>query len=84
MEMIMMKKLICIAVVAIMLCSFGLSVAALSSPIATEHPTTPSSTTTPGNSEKSSPKTGDPLWIILGLSILALGAGAVAVKKIKE
>lgn len=83
MEMIMMKKLICIAVVVIMLCSFALSTAALVSPVASEHPTTPSATT-PGNPDKSSPKTGDPLWIVVGLSILALGTGAVAVKKIKE
>ena len=44
---------------------------------------TPDTPTNPDNS-KSSPKTGDPLWIVLGLSILALGAGAFAVKKIKE
>ena len=36
------------------------------------------------NDSKTSPKTGDPLWIILGLAVLALGAGAIAVKKIKE
>lgn len=46
-------------------------------------PDTPAKPSNPDNS-KSSPKTGDPLWIVLGLSILALGAGAVAVKKIKE
>ena len=79
----MMKKFISIAVVAIMLFSFCLSTAALVSPVATEHPTAPSATT-PGNPDKSSPKTGDPIWIVVGLSILALGAGAVAVKKIKE
>lgn len=32
----------------------------------------------------SSPKTGDPLWFVLGMAVLALGAGALAVKKIKE
>lgn len=37
-----------------------------------------------GSDSKSSPKTGDPLWIVLGLAVLALGAGALAVKKIKE
>ena len=37
-----------------------------------------------GNEDKTSPKTGDPLWIVLGLAVLALGAGALAVKKIKE
>lgn len=36
------------------------------------------------NDDKTSPKTGDPLWIVLGLAVLALGAGALAVKKIKE
>lgn len=36
------------------------------------------------NSSSTSPKTGDPLLIILGLAALALGAGAFAVKKIKE
>lgn len=36
------------------------------------------------NKSGTSPKTGDPLWIILGLAVLALGAGALAVKKIKE
>lgn len=36
------------------------------------------------NDSKTSPKTGDPMWIILGLAVLALGAGAIAVKKIKE
>ena len=37
-----------------------------------------------GNESQSSPKTGDPIWIVIGLSVLALGAGALAVKKIKE
>lgn len=37
-----------------------------------------------GNDSQSSPKTGDPLWIVLGLAVLALGTGALAVKKIKE
>ena len=36
------------------------------------------------NDSQTSPKTGDPMLIILGLAILALGAGACAVKKIKE
>lgn len=36
------------------------------------------------NDSKTSPKTGDPLWIILGLAVLALGTGVFAVKKIKE
>ena len=46
---------------------------------------TPDSPSKPSNPDEgtSSPKTGDPLWIVLGLSILALGLGAVAVKKIK-
>lgn len=83
MEMIMMKKLFCIAVVVLMLCSFVLSTAALSSPQETEYPTTPSATT-PGNPDKTSPKTGDPTLMILGLAALGVGAGAVAVKKIKE
>ena len=56
MEMIMMKKLFCIAVVVLMLCSFVLSTSALISPQETEHPTTPSATT-PGNPDKTSPKT---------------------------
>lgn len=30
------------------------------------------------------PKTGDPLFIVIGLAVLALGAGALAVKKIKD
>ena len=50
--------------------------------------TTPDSSTpkqsTGGNDSQSSPKTGDPMWIVLGLAVLALGAGALAVKKIKE
>ena len=37
-----------------------------------------------GNKSDTSPKTGDPLLFVLALGILALGAGAVAVKKIKE
>lgn len=83
MEMIMMKKLVSIALALVMIFALTANAAALISPVATEHPTAPSATT-PGNPDKSSPKTGDPLWIVLGLSILALGAGAVAVKKIKE
>ena len=48
--------------------------------------TTPdsSSKTTNPDTSKSSPKTADPLWIVLGMAVLALGAGALAVKKIKE
>ena len=83
MEMITMKKLFCIAVVVLMLCSFVLSTSALISPQETEHPTTPSATT-PGNPDKTSPKTGDPTLMIFGLAALGVGAGAVAVKKIKE
>ena len=37
-----------------------------------------------GNTSNTSPKTGDSLYIIFGLAVLALGAGALAVKKIKE
>ena len=47
-------------------------------------PDTSSSKASSGNGSKDSPKTGDPLWIVLGLAVLALGAGALAVKKIKE
>lgn len=36
------------------------------------------------NNNNTSPKTGDPLYIVLTLAVLALGAGALAVKKIKE
>lgn len=36
------------------------------------------------NTGTTSPKTGDPLFIIIGLAVLALGAGALAVKRIKE
>lgn len=36
------------------------------------------------NTSSSSPKTGDPLFIVIGLAVLALGTGALAVKKIKE
>ena len=79
----MLKKIFCIAVVVLMLCSFVLSTAAASSPVATEHPTAPSATT-PGNSDKTSPKTGDPTLLVIGLAALGLGVGAVAVKKIKE
>ena len=46
-------------------------------------PDTPSKPAKPDTSE-SSPKTGDPLWFVLGMAVLALGAGVVAVKKIKE
>lgn len=46
-------------------------------------PTTAKPTTAPSGGG-TSPKTGDPLYIILGLAVLALGAGAFAVKKIKE
>lgn len=51
----------------------------------TQPGSTPDSPSKPSNPDEgtSSPKTGDPLWIVLGLSILALGLGAVAVKKIK-
>lgn len=78
-----MKKLFALAVILIMLCSFAVSAGALTSPVATEYPTAPASTT-PGSSSKESPKTSDPLPLILGAGIAALGAGAVAVKKIKE
>lgn len=43
-----------------------------------------SSASSGGNDSPSSPKTGDPLWIVLGLAVIALGAGALVVKKIKE
>ena len=82
----MMKKLICIAVIVMMLCSFALSTAALSSPAATEapNPTSPSSSTSSSGGSSTSPKTGDPLFLILGVGVLAIGAGALAVKRIKE
>lgn len=47
-------------------------------------PDSSSSKSGSGNDDKTSPKTADPLWIVLGLAVLALGAGALAVKKIKE
>ncbi|MBQ3265541.1 MAG: LPXTG cell wall anchor domain-containing protein [Ruminococcus sp.] len=78
-----MKKLISVVLVCIMMLSFVLSVSAASSPQATEHPTTPAATT-PGNSGGTSPKTGDPMIFVVGLGVLALGLGALAVKKIKE
>lgn len=40
--------------------------------------------TTPGNKNNTSPKTGDPLLYLIGLLVLGLGAGTLAVKKIKE
>lgn len=43
-----------------------------------------SSSASSGNTGSTSPKTGDPLFIVLGLAVLALGAGALAIKKIKE
>ena len=46
--------------------------------------TSSSKSSSSGSSSSTSPKTGDPLWIILGLAVLALCAGALAVKKIKE
>ena len=36
------------------------------------------------NNNNTSPQTGDPLYIVLALAVLALGTGALAVKKIKE
>lgn len=36
------------------------------------------------NNNNTSPQTGDPLYIVLGLAALAFGTGALAVKKIKE
>lgn len=36
------------------------------------------------NNKPTSPQTGDPLYIVLALAVLALGTGALAVKKIKE
>ena len=39
---------------------------------------------TPGNKGNTSPKTGDPLLYVIGMMILALGFGTLAVKKIKE
>lgn len=42
---------------------------------------TPSSESTPSGT---SPKTGDPLYLIIGFAVLALAAGAFAIKKIKE
>ena len=44
---------------------------------------TPDTPTKP-NDSGTSPKTGDPLLLVIGLAVLALGAGAFAVKKIKE
>ncbi|MBR1533085.1 MAG: hypothetical protein IJ639_01865 [Ruminococcus sp.] len=45
-----------------------------------------SPTSTPGtaNTSSTSPKTGDPLFVVLALAVLALGTGVFAVKKIKE
>ncbi len=74
-----MKKIMAVALVLVMMFAFTLSVAALSSP---QLPTTPTSPSTPSSS--TSPKTGDPLLFVAGLSVLALGLGAFAVKKIKE
>ena len=41
-------------------------------------------TTVKPNNSNTSPKTGDPMFIVFGLAVLVLGAGALAVKKIKE
>ena len=37
-----------------------------------------------GNTSNTSPKTGDPLVVVIGLFALALGTAVLAVKKIKE
>ena len=37
-----------------------------------------------GNTSSTAPKTGAPLPLLIGLGVLALGTGALAVKKIKE
>lgn len=78
-----MKKLFSVLLVFVLMLSFALSVSALVSPQATEYPTAPAATT-PGNGGTTSPKTGDPMIFAVGLGVLALGAGAFAVKKIKE
>ncbi len=76
-----MKKLVCILAVAVMLCSFVLSAAAADSPVAKEYSAPAASS---GNTSSTAPKTGDPLPLLIGLGVLALGTGALAVKKIKE
>ena len=67
----------------LMLCSFVLTAGAKSSPVATEYADKPTPTTS-GNSSQQSPKTGDPLFLIICMGAAAIGAGALAVKKIKE
>ena len=46
----------------------------------------PGTDVVPGNKDtnKTSPKTGDPLFVVIGLFVLAIGSAAFAVKKIKE
>ena len=44
---------------------------------------TPDSPSNP-NTDKTSPKTGDPMLLVFGIAALALGVGVFAVKKIKE
>lgn len=78
-----MKKFISVLAVFVMMLAFAISANAESSPQATEHPTTPAATT-PGNGGTTSPKTGDPIVFVAGLGVLALGLGAMAVKKVKE
>lgn len=47
-------------------------------------PATPDTPSSSSGGSGTSPKTGDPLYMIIVFSILALGMGAFAVKKIKE
>jgi len=47
-------------------------------------PATPDSPSSSSDSGSTSPKTGDPLYLIIGFAVLALGVGAFAIKKIKE
>lgn len=47
-------------------------------------PATPDTPSSSDGGSGTSPKTGDPLYMIIVFSILALGMGAFAVKKIKE
>ena len=54
-----------------------------SNPGSTPEPS-PGEPSGPSNGSGTSPKTGDPLFIVIGLAVLALGAGTLAVKKIKE
>ena len=47
-------------------------------------PATPDTPSSSGGGSGTSPKTGDPLYLIIAFTVLALGMGAFAIKKIKE